>query len=65
MVLHAVAALGRMNTPETEKSDFRLGAGAAFSFQHNAVAAGPNTIRIFDNEVNPKPVLPYMSSFGL
>ena len=41
------------------KSDFRLGPGARFWFQHNAVAAGPDTIRIFDNEVNPKPVLPY------
>jgi outer membrane protein assembly factor BamB len=41
-----------------KKSDFRFGAGAAFSFQHNAVAAGPETIRVFDNEVNPKPVLP-------
>jgi len=42
-----------------KKSDFRLGADAAFSFQHNAVAVGHNTIRIFDNEVNPKPVLPW------
>ena len=42
-----------------KKSDFRFGADAGFSFQHNAVAVGPNTIRIFDNEVNPKPVLPY------
>lgn len=42
-----------------KKSDFRFGTGAAFSFQHNAVAVGHNTIRIFDNEVNPKPVLPW------
>jgi hypothetical protein len=41
-----------------KKSDFRFGAGAAFSFQHDPVIAGPNTLRIFDNEVNPKPVLP-------
>jgi hypothetical protein len=41
-----------------KKSDFRLGHGAAFSFQHDAVVAAPNTLRIFDNEVNPKPVLP-------
>jgi len=41
-----------------KKSDFRFGAGAAFSFQHDPVVAGPDTIRIFDNEVNPKPVLP-------
>jgi len=42
-----------------KKSDFRFGADAGFFFQHNAVAAGHNTIRIFDNEVNPKPVLPW------
>jgi hypothetical protein len=42
-----------------KKSDFRFGTEAGFSFQHNAVAAGHNTIRIFDNEVNPKPVLPW------
>jgi hypothetical protein len=42
-----------------KKSDFRFGPNAGFSFQHNAVAAGDNTIRIFDNEVNPKPVLPW------
>jgi len=42
-----------------KKSDFRIGADAAFSFQHHAVTAGHNTIRIFDNEVNPKPVLPW------
>ena len=41
-----------------KKSDFRFGAGAAFSFQHDPVVAGPDTIRIFDNEVNPKPILP-------
>jgi hypothetical protein len=42
-----------------KKSDFRPGADANFSFQHNAVAEGHNIIRIFDNEVNPKPVLPW------
>jgi hypothetical protein len=42
-----------------KKSDFRFGADAHFSFQHNAVAAGHDTIRIFDNAVNPKPVLPW------
>src|SRR5580658_8011796 len=41
-----------------KKSDFRFGADAGFSFQHNAVAVGGDTIRIFDNEVNPKPVQP-------
>ena len=38
--------------------DFRFGPDAGFSFQHNAVPVGRNTIRIFDNEVDPKPVLP-------
>jgi hypothetical protein len=42
-----------------KKTDFRFGTEAGFSFQHNAVATGLNTIRIFDNEVNPKPVLPW------
>jgi hypothetical protein len=42
-----------------KKSDFHFGPGAAFSFQHNPVIAGLNTIRIFDNEVNPNPVLPW------
>jgi len=42
-----------------KKSDFRFGADAGFSFQHNAVPLGHNTMRIFDNEVNPKSVLPY------
>jgi len=41
-----------------KKSDFLFGPGAAFWFQHDPVIAGPNTLRIFDNEVNPKPVLP-------
>jgi hypothetical protein len=41
-----------------KKSDYHFGPGAAFSFQHDPVFAGPNTLRIFDNEVNPKPVLP-------
>jgi outer membrane protein assembly factor BamB len=42
-----------------KKSDFHFGTDAGFSFQHNAIASGHNTIRIFDNEVNPKPVLPW------
>lgn len=40
-----------------KRSDFRFGPDAQFSFQHNAVPAGHDTLRIFDNEVNPKPVL--------
>jgi len=42
-----------------KKSDFRFGTDAGFSFQHDAIAIGLNTIRVFDNEVNPKPVLPW------
>jgi hypothetical protein len=41
-----------------KKSDFRFGPDAGFSFQHDAVPVGSDTLRIFDNEVNPKPVLP-------
>ena len=33
-------------------SDFSMPANAAFAWQHNALAAGANTIRIFDNERN-------------
>jgi hypothetical protein len=32
-----------------KRSDFSLGPGAAFTGQHNAIAAGENTLRIFDN----------------
>jgi hypothetical protein len=42
-----------------KKSDFRFGPDAGFSFQHDTVAVGRDTIQIFDNEVNPKPVLPW------
>jgi hypothetical protein len=31
------------------RSDFKLGPGVAFTGQHNALAAGENTIRMFDN----------------
>ena len=37
-------------------SDFRLGPGARFAWQHNPVPAGPDTLRIFDNESNGRPV---------
>jgi hypothetical protein len=39
-------------------SDFELGDGVAFSWQHNALPAGRDTIRIFDNASNNVPVLP-------
>jgi hypothetical protein len=39
-------------------SSFTLGPGVAFAWQHNALAAGPDTVRIFDNESNGTPVLP-------
>src|ERR1700689_3351345 len=42
-----------------KKSDFHFGKDAGFSFQHNAISTGQNAIAIFDNEVNPKPVLPW------
>lgn len=32
-----------------KRSDFVLGPGAAFTGQHNPIAAGENTIRLFDN----------------
>jgi len=39
-------------------SDFALGAGVAFGWQHNPLPAGPDTIRIFDNASNGTPTLP-------
>ncbi|GAA3526570.1 hypothetical protein GCM10022222_06950 [Amycolatopsis ultiminotia] len=33
-------------------SDFALGDGAEFSWQHNPLPAGPDTVRIFDNASN-------------
>jgi hypothetical protein len=39
-------------------SDFRLGPGVRFAWQHNPVATGPDTLRIFDNESNGLPVRP-------
>lgn len=43
-----------------KESDFKLGPGVQFAWQHNAQpeAGQPNTIRIFDNESNGTPVLP-------
>jgi hypothetical protein len=42
-----------------KKSDFTLGPGLPFAWQHDAVAVDASTIRIFDNESNGRPVLPY------
>jgi hypothetical protein len=39
-------------------SDFTLGNGVQFSWQHNPLPAGRDTIRIFDNASNGVPVLP-------
>jgi len=41
-----------------KESDFQLGPGVQFAWQHNALPEGPNTIRIFDNESNGTPVQP-------
>jgi hypothetical protein len=39
-----------------KESDFELGPGVQFAWQHNALpeAGQPNTIRIFDNEASPQ-----------
>jgi hypothetical protein len=39
-------------------SDFTLGPGLPFAFQHDAEAVNATTLRIFDNESNGVPVLP-------
>jgi hypothetical protein len=36
-------------------SDFKLGPGARFAWQHNPMPVGPNELRIFDNESNGQP----------
>jgi plastocyanin len=41
-----------------KSSDFTLGPGLPFAWQHNAVAVDSQTIRIFDNESDGVPVLP-------
>ena len=39
-----------------KKSDFKLGKGARFCFQHDARRAGPGVITLFDNQAGP-PIL--------
>jgi hypothetical protein len=39
-------------------SDFRLGPGARFAWQHNPMPVGSDMLRIFDNESNGTPVKP-------
>ncbi len=41
-----------------KKSDFTLGPGLPFAYQHDAEAVDASTIRIFDNESNGTQVLP-------
>jgi Arylsulfotransferase (ASST) len=41
-----------------KQSDFRLGTGVRFAWQHDPVSTGPDTLRIFDNESNGRPVRP-------
>ena len=41
-----------------KKSDFDLGPGVRFWYQHNPIADGRDTIRLFDNESNGTPILP-------
>jgi hypothetical protein len=41
-----------------KKSDFTLGAGLPFAWQHDVEAVDATTLRIFDNESNGVPVLP-------
>jgi hypothetical protein len=42
-----------------KKSDFALGPGLPFAWQHDVEAVDASTIRIFDNESDGAPVLPY------
>jgi hypothetical protein len=42
-----------------KESDFALGPGARFAWQHDVHRAGPETLRLFDNESNGTPVVPH------
>ena len=42
-----------------KKSDFALGAGLPFAWQHDVEAVDAQTVRMFDNESNGVTVLPY------
>jgi len=42
-----------------KKTDFTLGTGLPFWYQHNPVPVSDDTFRLFDNESNGTPVLPY------
>ncbi len=42
-----------------KKTDFALGAGLPFAWQHDVEAVDATTLRIFDNESDGTPVLPY------
>lgn len=42
-----------------KKSDYALGAGLPFAWQHDVEAVDSQTLRIFDNESGGVPVLPY------
>ena len=44
---HTGAVLWRLGG---KRSDFQLGPGARFAWQHDPLPAGPGTIRLFDNE---------------
>jgi Arylsulfotransferase (ASST) len=41
-----------------KQSDFKLGRGARFAWQHNPMPVGRDELRIFDNESNGRPVEP-------
>jgi hypothetical protein len=41
-----------------KRSDFEPGSGVPFAWQHNPVSAGADTLRIFDNESNGRPLRP-------
>ena len=42
-----------------KKSDYALGTGLPFAWQHDVEAVDATTLRIFDNESDGVPVLPY------
>jgi hypothetical protein len=53
---HTGAIIWRLGGKDT---NFDLGPNVAFAWQHNPIAVDGDTLRIFDNESNGTPVLPY------
>jgi hypothetical protein len=48
-----------------KRSDFRMGRGTSFAWQHDAVAEAPGVVRIFNNDAASKPRRPYSTVLSI